>query len=347
MTVLFNPPGGGLGVLLQNRDSVEQIIMNAKDKETEALDAYSQAVTAAAERVGPAVVRIETLRTNTPNCRGQSGGVGSGVIFGSDGRILTNEHVIRGAQKTQVTLSDGRHFPAAVAGAHRTTDLAVLRIGALSLPLAELYDSPLKVGQLVIAIGNPYGLGWTVTAGVVSALGRSISGGGAQLTDLIQTDTPINPGNSGGPLIDAHGRVVGITTAVIPFAQGLGFAIPMETAYKTLGQLLGTRIHSGLWLGLGVMKAAIDDWIVRDQGLSQKDALLVLEVHPGSPAQRASLKPMDMIIAVGDRSVASSKDLEQALAPLAEGQAVELVFLRQGRKRRVTLILERWPGAQS
>src|SRR5579864_130048 len=205
--------------------------MSINDKDAEALDAYSTAVTGAAERVGPAVVRIdiehEGGRFNVP---GFGGGLGSGFIFASDGQILTNAHVVAEARRIRVTLADGRTFDAGLVGSDPEVDVAVLRIGADHLPVAELGRTPLKVGQLVLALGNPYGLNWTVTAGVVSALGRSLDGapGMRQMTNLIQTDTSINPGNSGGPLVDSLGRVVGITTAMMPMAQGLGFSIPVE-----------------------------------------------------------------------------------------------------------------------
>ena len=311
--------------------------MGIEDKDKEALDAYSQAVTSAAEKVGPAVVKID--RQGAGRFSPGRGGIGSGVIFGADGRILTNEHVVRHAQRVEVNLADGRRFIAGVVGLEPAIDLAVLRIGASHLPVAELSRHPLKVGQLVIAIGNPYGFGWTVTAGVVSALGRTIEGASTILRDLIQTDTPINPGNSGGPLVDAQGRVVGITTAVVPFAQGLGFAIPMATAFPAIGRIMAQVRPNHVRLGIGGMRAPIEGWLVRQLNLPKGEGVLVLEVHPQSPADQASLRPQDMIIAVNGHPVANAEDLQRALHSLMPGELAEITFLRQGTKRKVSVIL--------
>jgi len=275
-------------------------------------------VTSAAERVGPAVVKVE------PSRRRQ--GIGSGVIFDSSGRILTNEHVVRGARSVTVTLADGRRLPAAVVGADPTVDIAVLQVPMKDLPVAELYTGSLKVGQLVVAIGNPYGLSWTVTAGVVSALGRDLPlGGSLVLHDVMQTDVPINPGNSGGPLVDAQGRAVGITTAVMPFARGVGFAVPMSTVLAALARFQEMRHQDGV--RLGIRAAAIEGGV------------LVLEVEADSPAARASLRVQDVIVAVNGRGVGSAGQLAEALKPVPTGQTVELTFLRQGRKGRTTVIV--------
>src|SRR3989442_4067012 len=224
-------------------------MMSTNEKDAEALDAYSHAVTTAAERVGPAVVRIDIdrdgRRVGPFNVPEFGGGIGSGFIFASDGQILTNAHVVARARRIQVTLADGRKFDAGLVGSDPEVDVAVLRIGAEHLPVAELGRAPLTVGQLVIAVGNPYGLNWTVTAGVVSALGRTLDAPGVRkMTGLIQTDTSINPGNSGGPLVDSQGRVVGITTAMMPMAQGLGFSIPLDTV-KTAVARITQRYNTG------------------------------------------------------------------------------------------------------
>jgi S1-C subfamily serine protease len=296
--------------------------VNGPGEEERALDAYSTAVSSAAERVGPAVVKVEA---------GRGRGQGSGVIFDSSGRILTNEHVVRGARSIAIVLADGRRLPAAVVGADPTVDIAVLQVAATGLPVAELHSGRLKVGQLVVAIGNPYGLSWTVTAGVVSALGRELPlGPNHALRDLIQTDVPINPGNSGGPLVDAQGRVVGITTAIIPHARGVGFAVPVSTALVALARFQEMRSsvqahHDGVRLGIG--------------GAAVEGGVLVLEVLPDSPAARASLRPQDVIQAVGGRPVRTSHDLMDALRPLRAGQSVEVTFLRGSRQGRTTVIL--------
>jgi S1-C subfamily serine protease len=283
--------------------------------EGKALDAYSQAVSSAAERAGPAVVKVESGR-----------GGGSGLIFDSGGRILTNEHVVRGRVQVQITLADGRRLPATVTAADPRLDIAVLRVAAKDLPVAELYNGPLKVGQLVVAIGNPYGLSWTVTAGVVSALGRELPvSRGLALRDLIQTDVPINPGNSGGPLVDAQGRVVGITTAIIPFARGVGFAVPVSSVLTALARFQEMRHRDGA--RLGIVAAPVEGGV------------LVLEVEPDSPAARASLRGQDVIVSLAGRQVADTTQIAEALKSIRPGQTVEVTFLREGRRGKTTVVL--------
>src|SRR5436305_4863670 len=237
--------------------------MSTNEKDAQALDAYSNAVTGAAERVGPAVVRIDIEREGGRLVRTVfGGGLGSGFIFASDGQILTNAHVVANARRIRVTLADGRTFDAGLVGRDTEIDVAVLRIGADRLPVAELGRVPLKVGQLVIAVGNPYGLNWTVTAGVISALGSTLEGPGMRkMTDLIQTDTSINPGNSGGPLVDSMGRVVGMTTAMMPMAQGLGFSVPLDTIKTVIANVTQKRSSSTgqASVGVGGMRIALDD----------------------------------------------------------------------------------------
>jgi len=298
-------------------------------QDDKALDAYSTAVSSAAERVGPAVVKLEAGRAHA-RTGGRPAGQGSGVIFDSSGRILTNEHVARGAHSITIALADGRRLPAGVVGADPAVDIAVLQVAATGLPVARLHSGLLKVGQLVVAIGNPYGLSWTVTAGVVSALGRELPLGPNQtLRDLIQTDVPINPGNSGGPLVDAQGRVVGITTAIIPYARGVGFAVPVSTALAALSRFQEMRssvqARDGVRLGIG--------------GAPSERGVLVLEVLPDSPAARASLRPEDVIVAVAGHPVRTSQDLMEALRSLRAGQSVEVTFRRGSRQGRTTVIL--------
>ncbi|MFQ6019634.1 MAG: S1C family serine protease [Dehalococcoidia bacterium] len=304
--------------------------------EREAMDAYSSAVSSAAERVGPAVVKVEAA--GRPGRAGQ----GSGVIFDSDGRVLTNEHVVRGARSLTVSLPDGRHFPAAVEGADHRVDLAVLRLPTAghSLPVAELFGKPLRVGQLVVAIGNPYGLNWTVTAGVISALARSLPvAPGLELTDLIQTDVSINPGNSGGPLVDAQGRVVGITTAIIPFARGVGFAVSVSAALAALARFQEMRSHDGFRLGVAGMPYPLDEGIARQHRLSQASGVLVLEVVANSPAAKASLRAQDIVVAVSGRSVGSIDEVRSALERAASGDGVEVSFLRGTRLGKTKVVL--------
>ena len=313
--------------------------MAANTTEKRALDAYSEAVSRAAETVGPAVVKIDVLGRPRRGRQGEGAGTGSGVIFASDGRVLTNEHVVRGSHLVRVTLADGRRFQAGVEYADPTVDLAVLRIGAVGLPVAELNARPLRVGQLVIAIGNPYGLNWSVTAGVVSALGRTLEAGPSfRLTDLIQMDAPVNPGNSGGPLVDADGRVVGITSAVMPFARGVGFAIPIATALNALSRLEEMREHQQHRLGIGGIPAEIEPDVRRRTGLTQQQGLLVLEVVPNSPAARASLRVSDVIVDVEDQPITSGEALAAA-ANQTSGGRLRLSFVREGRLRKTTAVL--------
>jgi serine protease Do len=320
--------------------------MNNRETDTDALDAYSRAVTSAAERVGPAVVRIDTDR-GRPRVRGWpprpegGGGLGSGVIFASDGQVLTNAHVVEGAQHIQVTLADGRKFAAGLLGIEPEYDLAVLRIGAQNLPVAELGRNALKVGQLVIAIGNPYGLGWTVTAGVVSALERELpTPNGHKLTKLIQSDTPINPGNSGGPLVDSQNHVVGITTAMVPFGQGLGFSISLDTIKDFLGRVHRHREpRQGISVGVGGMKTEIEERLSRQLQLPQRSGMLLLEVRPNSPAAQGGLHMLDIIIAADDQPVLEPKDLQRIVARHRPGETLTITFLREDKQRRVTLKL--------
>ena len=317
--------------------------MTREDIDAQALDAYSNAVTGAAERVGPAVVRIDIEREGGRIARSVfGGGLGSGFIFASDGQILTNAHVVDHARHIRVTLADGRTFNAGLLGAEPDVDVAVLRIGAERLPVAELSRFPLKVGQLVIAVGNPYGLNWTVTAGVVSALGRTLEGAGIRkMTNLIQTDTPINPGNSGGPLVDSQGRVVGITTAMMPLAQGLGFSIPLDTVKSAIGRINKRReTPSGkVTLGVGGMRARLDDSLRRSFNLSQQFGMEVLEIRQNGPADLAELKHLDIIIAAANETVTEPQDLQRIMRRYHTGDKIPVSFLRGGKQRKVTVIL--------
>lgn len=316
--------------------------MSTVTQEHEAMDAYSRAIMTAAERAGPAVVKVETGRSSQRGRGpGQGQGIGSGVIYSSDGYVLTNAHVVAGASRVQVTLPDGRSLPAGVIGAQPERDLAVLRVGQDGLPVAELSSAPLRVGQLVVAIGNPYGLDFTVTAGVVSALGRSLPlDRNTKLGELIQTDTPINPGNSGGPLVDVQGRVVGITTAILPFAQGLGFAIPVSTALDAIAQISATHrqgIGRGV-LGISGLDVRIDEDIQRTLALGQASGVLLLEVAPSGAAARASLHSGDIILALGEHTTSTVDALRQAVQSLKGSSPWQVSFLREGRRRKVALV---------
>jgi S1-C subfamily serine protease len=315
-------------------------------QDAQALDAYSRSVMTAAERVGPAVVRIDLehggQRSGPYRVPQQSGGVGSGFIFASDGQILTNAHVVANAQRVKVTLADGRTFDASLVGSEPDVDIALLRIGAEHLPVAELGSGKLRVGQLVIAVGNPYGLNWTVTAGVVSALDRTLQGQGIQkMTSLIQTDTPINPGNSGGPLVDSLGRVVGMTTAMMPMAQGLGFSIPVETIKSALARIYQRReaIPAGIALGVGGMRVPLDPALRQQLHLTQEFGMQLLEIRPGGPADRAALKRLDVVIAAEGEPVTEPADLQRIVRRHQVGDTMTLRFLRGGNLRQVTVVL--------
>ena len=320
--------------------------------EFDAMDAYSSAVSSAAERAGPAVVQVEL--SGAPRRRGrqaQEGGAyqaaGSGVIFDSRGRVITNAHVVQGAGKPDaisVVLADGRRMKAAVEFADSTVDVAVLRLASPgALPVAELVSAPVKVGQLVVAIGNPYGLSWTVTAGVVSALDRSLQLGRGQpeIQHLIQTDTPINPGNSGGPLVDARGRVLGITTAVMPYARGVGFAVPTATVLDAIARHQERQARGGpIRFGVSGATTAIEAETATRNGLEQTHGVLVMDVMAGTPAALGGLRAMDVIVRIGDSAVDSPESLRRAIEALPRGLGIEVGFLRAGTLRRTHVLVE-------
>jgi len=318
--------------------------MSIEEQDALALDAYSRSVTTAAELVGPAVVRIDIEREGG-RYRGygrSDAGLGSGFIFASDGQILTNAHVVSQARRIRVTLADGRKFDAGLVGADSEVDVAVVRIGADHLPVAEMGRIPLKVGQLVIAVGNPYGLNWTVTAGVVSALNRDLDAPGVRkMTGLIQTDTSINPGNSGGPLVDSQGRVVGITTAMMPMAQGLGFSIPLDAVKSAVARINQryASAPSGVSLGVGGMRVLLDAQLRQSLNLVQAYGMELLEIRPGGPAEHAELKRMDIIVGASGEPVAEPRDLQRIVRQHTIGQQLVISFLRGGKLRKVTAIL--------
>lgn len=320
--------------------------MSIEEQDAQALDAYSRSVTTAAESVGPAVVRIDIEREGgryrAYGYGRPESGLGSGFIFSSDGQILTNAHVVAQARRIRVTLADERSFDAGLVGVDPDVDVAVVRIGAEHLPVAEMSRAPLKVGQLVIAVGNPYGLNWTVTAGVVSALNRTLDAPGVRkLSGLIQTDTSINPGNSGGPLVDSRGRVVGITTAMMPMAQGLGFSIPLDTITSAVARMNQRRATapSGVSLGVGGMRVQLDDQSRQSLKLVQQYGMELLEIRAGGPADQAELKRMDVIVGAGGEQVSEPRDLQQIVRRHRAGQQIVINFLRGGKLRKVTALL--------
>jgi S1-C subfamily serine protease len=306
----------------------------------ELLDAYSRAVTHAAEQVSPAVVNVEVGQR-----QGSRGG-GSGFLFTPDGLILTNSHVVHQAIRLDVNLTDGRRMQADLVGEDPDTDLAVLRIDPPGLAPVLLGDSrSLRVGQVVIAIGNPYGFQYSVTAGVVSALGRSLrTRSGRLIDDVIQTDAALNPGNSGGPLVTAQGKVVGVNTAVVLPAQGLCFAIPISTAKFVAGRLIKDgKIRRG-YLGLGGQNVPIPRRLVRAHHLTAGTGILVVSVEEGGPAMRAGLAEADIILRYGVHPVAGIDDLHRLLIDEEVGVRSTLTILRAGELVTLDIVPGESPG---
>jgi len=301
--------------------------------EVELLDAYSRAVITVVEAVGPAVVGIAVSRTPTERLPLQQG-AGSGVIIAPDGYILTNDHVVQGTDSISVTLQDGRSFEASTIGTDPSTDLAVLRANGSGLPFASLGDSgALKAGQLVIAIGNPFGFQSTVSTGVVSALGRALrSRDGRLIENIIQHTAPLNPGNSGGPLVDSRGRVVGVNSAIIGIAQGIGFSIPADTARWVAAQLLTHgRVRRGL-LGLAAQQRRLDRRLIRFHRLAGDYGVEVVSVEAHGPAQKAGIRNGDVIVLAAGRVAASVDDIHRILSAWPIGKPLPVVVVR-GQER--------------
>jgi S1-C subfamily serine protease len=305
------------------------------------LDAYSRAVTAAVDRVRPSVVNIEVQqRPARAGGRPRGGGSGSGFVLTPDGFVLTNSHVVHAAHRVEVTLTDGQRYRADLVGDDPDTDLAVIRIQAQELTEVTLGDSgALRSGQLVVAIGSPLGFQTTVTAGVVSAVGRSLrSTSGRLMDDIIQTDAPLNPGNSGGPLVNSRGEVVGVNTAVILPAQGLCFAIPANTARFVAARLIRDGRIRRAWLGLGGQNVPLPRRVARTQGLGHTTGVLVVSVEPGSPAEHAHLMERDVIVALDEQPVAAVDDLHRLLAEEKIGARVTLTLIRGLEKREIEIV---------
>ncbi len=309
------------------------------------LDAYSLAVTGAVEMVSPSVVNIEVHQSVPSRRRAEPQdrhGGGSGFIFTPDGLILTNSHVVHDASRIEVTIADGRRLPARTIGDDPATDLAVIQIDGTSLVAARLGDSQgLRVGQLVIAIGNPYGFQSTVTAGVVSALGRSLrSYSGRLIEDVIQTDASLNPGNSGGPLVASDGRVVGVNTATILPAQGLCFAIGINTAKFVASRLLRDGRIRRSYIGVSAQTVPIHRRLVRYYDLSKETGVVVLSTEPNSPANKTGLREGDVIVALEGQPVAGVDDLHRVLSDVRAGVRVALTVIRGTQKLAMGIIPE-------
>jgi len=316
------------------------------DQDDELLDAYSRAVISAADRVSPAVVNIEVWQTVRGKESVQTPGgpqfSGSGFIFTPDGFILTNSHVVHKAGMIDVTLLDGRRFRAQLVGDDPGTDLAVIRIAAPNLVAAHLGDSQaVRVGQLAVAIGNPYGFQYTVTAGVISALGRSLRSFSGRLIDsVIQTDAALNPGNSGGPLITSRGDVIGVNTAVITAAQGICFAIGMNTAKFVVASLIREGKVRRSYIGVGGQNVPILRKIVRFHGLPVEQGVMVETIEPESPAARAGLRRGDVIVGFGGTATAGIDELHKLLTREKVGLSFPIAVIRGAEKLHFMIVPE-------
>jgi S1-C subfamily serine protease len=312
------------------------------------LDAYSQAVVSASEKVSPSVVNIDVRhrlkgrQANDPRLPKEVPGSGSGFIFTPDGFILTNSHVVHNATKIGVTLSDGLHVQADLVGDDPDTDLAVIRIGTPNLIPVHLGDSKsVRVGQLAIAVGNPYGFQCTVTAGVVSALGRSLRSMSGRLIDnVIQTDAALNPGNSGGPLVTSRGEVIGVNTAVILPAQGLCFAIAINTAKFVAGRLIKDGRIRRSYIGVAGQNVPLHRRLVRFYNLPVESGVLVLSVEKNSPAERAGLLKEDVIVGFSDQPISGIDDLHRLLTEEQVGVKSPLVIIRRSEKMILDIVPE-------
>ncbi len=301
----------------------------------ELLDSYSQSVTRAVEKVGPAVVNIRVQKTSHERQRGsESGGSGSGFVIAPDGFILTNSHVVHGADKLEVTLADGQVHGATLVGEDPETDLAVVRINASQLSHARLGNSKsIRVGQIAVAIGSPFGFQQTVTAGVVSALGRSMRSQSGRLIDnIIQTDAALNPGNSGGPLINSRGEVIGVNTAIILPAQGICFAIASNTAEFVAAWLIKERRIRRSWIGVAGQDVPLHRRVVRFHHLPVDNGVLVAGIEPASPASRGGLRNGDVIVSFAGEPVSGIDELHRRLVAKVIGVPSRVTIIRHTEK---------------
>ena len=299
------------------------------------LDALSSGIAAIVDRVGPAVVRVETARNGRP-----AGGIGSGVVISPDGLVLTNSHVVHGHREARLADSEGRILEARLIGEDRDTDLALLRVtAARQLASAPLGDSKLlRRGQLVVAIGNPLGFEFTVTSGVVSALGRSLrASNGRLIEDVVQTDAALNPGNSGGPLVSTRGEVVGINTAVIAGAQGICFAVASNTAKFVLGELIRHGRVRRAYIGVSAQTVPVPRRYAHEFGLTNRLGALVTGIERDSPAAAAGLLTQDIVVGLGRETVTGVDDLVRLLDGGRVDQAVDMTVLRFGKLMELTV----------
>lgn len=298
-------------------------------RDTDLLDAYSRAVVGVVERTGPAVVSISIGAADRSDVF-EPIGAGSGFVIAPDGYVVTNCHVVQGAPRIDVTFMNGDKLKATLVGLDESTDLAVVCVNASGLPHASLGESTgLRVGQLVIAAGNPYGFQSTVSTGVVSALGRSLrTRQGRLIENVIQHTAPLNPGNSGGPLLNSRGRVVGINTAIIAMAQGIGFAIPADTARTVVAQLINKGKVTRSYLGIVGMRRPLDRRFVRFYKLGKGEAVEVVGLAGDGPAAAAGLRRGDIVVTMGGQAVSSVDEMFHVLAKWPVGKPLDVGFLR-------------------
>lgn len=316
--------------------------MRAQPQDLELFDAYSRAVIACVERTGPCVV---SLSVQARRRRGE----GSGLIVTPDGYVLTNSHVIAGASSVVVTFLDGEQAAARVVGDDPASDLALLRVHSDHLPHATLEAGQRpRPGQLAIAIGNPLGFDATVSTGVVSALGRSLSGPqGMLIDDLIQHTAPLNPGNSGGPLLGADGAVLGINSAMAGHSQAIGFAIPVETAVWVLGELLARGAVQRAFLGVAVRTRVLPERMKARAGVEQRSCVEIMAVSRGGAAERAGLRVQDWIIEVAGRKITDAPTLHRALHRAPPGSRVTVTWLRAGARLSQEITTQAVAGAEA
>jgi len=296
------------------------------------LDAYSSTIVRAVERVGPAVALV-SVRKRARGSRSDRGGAGSGFAFTPDGYLLTNSHVVHDANAIRVAFANGREFEGDLIGEDSETDVAIVRVGADRLPIAELgRSSTLRVGQIAIAIGNPLGFQNTVTAGVISALGRSLrAASGRLMDDIIQTDVALNPGNSGGPLVDSRGDVIGLNTAMIAGAQAICFATGVDTVRWVMGQLLAHGRVRRAFIGVSGATVAVDRRLQRAFNLEGATGVRVIEVQRGSPAQRAGVEDGDLLVTAEGRPLTGIEVLQRILDAERIDVPVHVRVIRRGR----------------
>jgi S1-C subfamily serine protease len=302
------------------------------ENDADLLDAYSRAVIGVVEKVSPAVISVSGLRADR-------GGSGTGFVITPDGYAITNSHVVGGRDRLRAETIEGDRVDVSVIGNDPATDLSLLRLASRDLPYAEIGDSAgLRVGQLVIAIGSPLGLHATVSTGVVSALGRSMRGEeGRLIENIVQHSAPINPGNSGGPLVDSRGRVVGVNTAIIAMAQGLGFAVSSNTAQWVTSEILAHGRVRRRRLGIAATTTSLSRALIRDLDLIGDQAVEVMEVESGSSAALAGLRPGDLIVAVQDRVVTSVDDIHRLLSQLPHELSLTVAIVRNGARRELEI----------